>query len=147
MLLSRGYSPELATLTMGLVYAPLLLTAVPAGAACDHTDPRWMMRTSNAIALVACAAYPLAVPAGHEATAASTGARGALREGREGEQKEGKESHNHATAYQRRAGTWPSGFRWPFGRTISTSASVAAPRPKCAGTNEPEPYQIGRAHV
>jgi len=66
MLLSRGYSAQLAALTMVFVYGPLLLTAVPAGAACDHTDPRWMMRTSNAVALGACAAYPVAVVLGHD---------------------------------------------------------------------------------
>lgn len=66
VLLDRGYSAGAAALTMALVYTPLLLTAIPAGAACDRADPRWMMKTSNAVALVACAAYPVAVLAGHD---------------------------------------------------------------------------------
>ncbi len=66
ILLSRGYTAQLAALAMVFVYVPLLVTAVPAGAACDHTDPRWMMRTSNAVALVACAVYPAAALFGHD---------------------------------------------------------------------------------
>ena len=67
MLLSRGHSPQTAALAAGLVYAPLLLTAIPAGAASDNTDPRRLMRIATiAITLVCCALYPLAALAGHD---------------------------------------------------------------------------------
>ena len=66
MLLSRGHSPQIAALAAGLVYAPLLLTAIPAGAASDNTDPRRLMRIATIVALVFCALYPLAALAGHD---------------------------------------------------------------------------------
>ena len=66
MLLSRGHSPQVAALAAGLVYAPLLLTAIPAGAASDNTDPRRLMRIATVVALVFCALYPLAALAGHD---------------------------------------------------------------------------------
>ena len=66
MLLSRGHSPQTAALAAGLVYAPLLLTAIPAGAASDNTDPRRLMRIATIVMLVFCALYPLAALAGHD---------------------------------------------------------------------------------
>ncbi len=66
MLLTRGHSPQAAALAAGLVYAPLLLTAVPAGATSDNADPRRLMRIATVITLAACAAYPLAALAGHD---------------------------------------------------------------------------------
>jgi hypothetical protein len=66
MLLSRGHSPQAAALATGLVYAPLLLTAIPAGAASDNTDPRWLMRVATAVMLFFCALYPLAVIGGYD---------------------------------------------------------------------------------
>ena len=66
MLLSRGHSPQVAALAAGLVYAPLLLTAIPAGAASDNTDPRRLMRIATVVTLVFCALYPLAALAGHD---------------------------------------------------------------------------------
>ncbi len=66
MLLSRGYSAQVAALATGLVYAPLLLTAIPAGAAADSADPRRLMRISTYATLVACALYPVAALAGHD---------------------------------------------------------------------------------
>ena len=49
MLLSRGHSPQAAALAAGLVYAPLLLTAIPAGAASDNADPRRLMRIATLV--------------------------------------------------------------------------------------------------
>jgi len=66
MLLTRGHSPQAAALAAGLVYVPLLLTAVPAGATSDNADPRRLMRIATVITLVACAAYPLAALAGRD---------------------------------------------------------------------------------
>ena len=66
MLLSRGHSPQTAAIAAGLVYAPLLLTAIPAGAASDNTDPRRLMRIATIVMLGFCALYPLAALAGHD---------------------------------------------------------------------------------
>lgn len=66
MLLTRGHSPQAAALASGLVYVPLLLTAVPAGAASDNTDPRRLMRLATVVTLAGCALYPLAALAGHD---------------------------------------------------------------------------------
>ena len=66
MLLSRGHSPQTAAIAAGLVYAPLLLTAIPAGAAADNTDPRRLMRIATIVMLGFCALYPLAALAGHD---------------------------------------------------------------------------------
>jgi MFS family permease len=66
MLLSRGHSPQAAALAAGLVYVPLLVTAVPAGMASDNADPRRIMRWATGVTLVACALYPLAALDGHD---------------------------------------------------------------------------------
>ena len=66
MLLSRGHSPQTAAFAAGLVYAPLLLTAIPAGAASDNTDPRRLMRIATVVMLVVCALYPIAELFGHD---------------------------------------------------------------------------------
>ena len=66
ILLARGHSPQAAAFATGLIYAPLLLTAVPAGAASDNADPRKVMRIATVITLVACALYPLAALGGHD---------------------------------------------------------------------------------
>lgn len=66
MLLTRGHSPQTAAFAAGLVYAPLLLTAVPAGAVSDNSDPRRLMRIATLVTLAACALYPLAALAGHD---------------------------------------------------------------------------------
>ena len=66
MLLTRGHSPQTAAFAAGLVYAPLLLTAVPAGAPSDNADPRKVMRIATVITLVACVLYPIAALAGHD---------------------------------------------------------------------------------
>jgi len=66
MLLSRDHSPTTAALAAGLVYAPLLVTAIPAGAAADNTDPRRLMRIATIVLLCACALYPLAALAGYD---------------------------------------------------------------------------------
>ena len=55
-----------AALAAGLVYAPLLLTAIPAGASSDNIDPRRLMRTATVVMLAACSLYPLAALAGHD---------------------------------------------------------------------------------
>ena len=54
-----GHSPQTAAIAAGLVYAPLLLTAIPAGAASDNTDPRHLMRIATIVMLAFCALYPL----------------------------------------------------------------------------------------
>lgn len=66
MLLSRGHSPQVAAFAAGLVYAPLLITAVPAGAASDNMDPRKLMRIATALTLGACLVYPAAAFAGYD---------------------------------------------------------------------------------
>ncbi|MEI7760245.1 MAG: MFS transporter [Thermoleophilia bacterium] len=66
MLLTRGHSPQAAAFAAGLVYVPLLLTAVPAGVGSDNTDPRRLMRAAIVISLMACALYPLAALAGYD---------------------------------------------------------------------------------
>ncbi len=66
MLLARDHSARAAAFAAGLVYLPLLLTAVPAGAASDNSDPRRLMRVATAVTLAACALYPLAALAGHD---------------------------------------------------------------------------------
>ena len=66
ILLTRDHSAQAAAFAAGLVYLPLLLTAVPAGAASDNSDPRRLMRVATAITLAACALYPLAALAGHD---------------------------------------------------------------------------------
>lgn len=66
MLLARGHSPQAAALATASVYVPLLLTAIPAGAASDNSDPRRLMRIVTAATLAACALYPLAALAGHD---------------------------------------------------------------------------------
>ena len=66
MLLTRGHSPQVAALAAGLVYAPLLLTAFPAGATSDNADPRRLMRIATVVTLVACALYPVAALAGYD---------------------------------------------------------------------------------
>jgi MFS family permease len=66
MLLARDHSPQAAAFAAGLVYLPLLLTAVPAGVASDNSDPRRLMRIATAITLAACALYPLAGLAGYD---------------------------------------------------------------------------------
>ena len=66
MLLTRGHSPQAAAFAAGLVYVPLLLTAVPAGVGSDNTDPRRLMRAAIVISLMACSLYPLAALAGYD---------------------------------------------------------------------------------
>ncbi len=66
MLLTRHHSAQAAAFGAGLVYLPLLLTAVPAGAASDNADPRRLMRLATALTLAACALYPLAALTGHD---------------------------------------------------------------------------------
>lgn len=66
MLLTRGHSPQVAAFAAGLVYAPLLITAVPAGAASDNMDPRKLMRIATALTLGACLLYPAAAFAGYD---------------------------------------------------------------------------------
>ncbi len=66
MLLSRGSSPQAAAIAAGLVYVPLLLTAIPAGASSDNTDPRRLMRIATVVMLCFSALYPLARLAGHD---------------------------------------------------------------------------------
>ena len=66
MLLTRGHSPQMAAFAAGLVYAPLLITAVPAGAASDNMDPRKLMRIATALTLGACLLYPAAAFAGYD---------------------------------------------------------------------------------
>ena len=65
ILLARGHSAREAALATAFVYVPLLLTAVPAGAAADNVDPLRLMRLVTAVSALACALYPLAVLAGH----------------------------------------------------------------------------------
>ncbi len=66
MLLTRGHSPQVAAFAAGLVYAPLLITAVPAGAASDNMDPRRLMRIATVLTLGACLLYPAAAFAGYD---------------------------------------------------------------------------------
>ncbi len=66
MLLARGSSPEVAALATAFVYVPMLVTAVPAGAKSDNSDPLRLMRWVTAVPLVACALYPLASLAGRD---------------------------------------------------------------------------------
>lgn len=66
ILLARGHSAREAALASAFVYVPLLLTAVPAGAASDHVDPLRLMRWVTALSLAACALYPLAALAGYD---------------------------------------------------------------------------------
>lgn len=66
MLLTRGHSPQMAAFAAGLVYAPLLITAVPAGAASDNVDPRKLMRIATVLTLGACLLYPVAAFAGYD---------------------------------------------------------------------------------
>ena len=66
MLLTRDHAPQTAAIAAGLVYGPLLLTAIPAGAASDNTDPRRLMRAATLVMLFFCALYPLAALAGHD---------------------------------------------------------------------------------
>ena len=66
MLLTRGHSPQVAAFAAGLVYAPLLITAVPAGAASDNVDPRRLMRIATVLTLGACLLYPAAAFAGYD---------------------------------------------------------------------------------
>ena len=66
MLLARGSSPQAAALSTTFVYVPMLFTAIPAGAKADNADPLRLMRSVTAVALVACALYPLAALAGRD---------------------------------------------------------------------------------
>ena len=66
MLLARGSSPGEAALASAFVYVPLLLTAIPAGAASDSTDPRRVMRVVTLASLAFCSAYPLAALVGSD---------------------------------------------------------------------------------
>lgn len=66
MLLARGSSPEVAALSAGFVYIPMLITALPAGAWSDAVDPLRLIRWVTAASLAACSLYPLAVMAGND---------------------------------------------------------------------------------
>jgi MFS family permease len=66
MLLAEGSSPRVAALAAGLVFLPMLLVTVPAGAISDRTDPARLMRVCFVIGLVSAALYPLALAAGHD---------------------------------------------------------------------------------
>jgi MFS family permease len=66
MLLTRGHSPQLAAFAASLVYVPLLITAIPAGAASDNADPRKLMRIATVLTLGACLLYPAAAFAGYD---------------------------------------------------------------------------------
>ena len=61
MLLAEGSSARVAALAAGLVFLPMLLVTVPAGAISDRTDPARLMRVSFVIGLVSSALYPLAL--------------------------------------------------------------------------------------
>jgi MFS family permease len=60
MLLANGSSPRVAALAAGLVFLPMLLLTLPAGAVSDRSDPARVMRAACAIGLVTSALYPLA---------------------------------------------------------------------------------------
>ena len=66
MLLARGSSPQVAALAGAVIYVPMLVTALPAGAWSDAVDPLWLMRIVTAVSLVACSLYPLAALAGED---------------------------------------------------------------------------------
>jgi hypothetical protein len=66
MLLAEGSSARVAALAAGLVFVPMLVVTVPAGAISDRTDPAWLMKVSFVIGLVSAALYPLAWLAGYE---------------------------------------------------------------------------------
>ena len=66
MLLARGSSPQVAALSAGFVYVPMLLTALPAGAWSDAVDPLRLIRWVTVASLAACALYPLSVLAGSD---------------------------------------------------------------------------------
>ncbi len=66
MLLARGSSAQAAALSTAFVYVPMLVTAIPFGAKSDNADPLRLMRSVTAVALAACALYPLATLAGRD---------------------------------------------------------------------------------
>lgn len=66
MLLAEGSSARVAALAAGLVFVPMLLVTVPAGAISDRTDPARLMRACFVVGVVAAALYPAAVLAGQD---------------------------------------------------------------------------------
>jgi hypothetical protein len=66
MLLAEGSSARVAALAAGLVFLPMLLVTVPAGAISDRTDPARLMRWCFLVGLAATALYPAARIAGQD---------------------------------------------------------------------------------
>lgn len=66
MLLAEGASPRVAALAAGLVFLPMLVVTVPAGAISDRTDPARLMRAGFVIGLASAALYPLGLVFGYD---------------------------------------------------------------------------------
>lgn len=69
ILLAEGFSPTWAVFATAVIYAPLLLTAVPAGASSDTIDLMLLMRVVTWLSLAACALYPLGAAFGYDGLA------------------------------------------------------------------------------
>lgn len=66
MLLAQGSSPRVAALAAGLVFVPMLVLTVPAGAISDRADPVRLMQAMLVVGLVSSVLYPLAALAGRD---------------------------------------------------------------------------------
>lgn len=66
MLLARGSSPATAALVAGLVFAPMVVLAVPAGLVSDRADPARLMGAALAAGLAVSALYPAAALLGRD---------------------------------------------------------------------------------
>lgn len=66
MLLAHGSSPRVAALAAGLVFVPMLVLTVPAGAISDRRDPVRLMQAMLLVGFASSILYPLAVLTGRD---------------------------------------------------------------------------------